>query len=363
MKTIFTSMLLLIFMTAMAQDKIYVHTATAANISDHITHIDHPDLNGNPDAAIVYINNFNPNSVGGVYNNHVSGLWYNGVQWTIYNEDMSPMVEGASFNVYIASDPSDVITHVATASNIFGHITDIDDARLNGRNPGPYIAFSHYYNPNSIYNTGNYGQYYTGEKRSLYDEGITPVPPGAAFKILINGEVVNPKFTHVSTAANILSNWTTIDDPALNGNPNARFVMSHYWGMNGVPSQVYLDQVLGVWYDGNNWCIYIEDTNVDFPENVVFDIITAPEDILSVEENQVVTNVSMFPNPANERVNFIATDIIENIKIFNLLGQEILSLNTSDNSVQMDISSLSEGVYLARVKTAKGSQTLKLIKE
>ncbi len=363
MKTIITFMLLLFCMTSIAQDKIYVQTATVANTSGHITYIDHPDLNGNPDAPIVYVNNFNPNGGGGVFNNNVSGLWYNGSQWTIYNEDLSDMVVGASFNIYIASDPNDVFIHVATPANTSGHITNMDNALVNGLDPGPFLAFCHYYNPNAVYNTGNYGQYYFGDFRRLFDEGFTAVPDGAGFKVLVEGGTGSTQIEHISAASNIVSNWTIIDAPALNGNPDATFVMSHYWGVNGPSGEVYLNAVLGVWYNGSNWAIYTEDTSIAFPENVAFDIIVAEREILGVDENQANVSISMFPNPADEIVNFKASQSIENVTIYNMLGQEILRLDDNANNVQMDVSSLSSGTYLTKVKTDSGAQTLQLIKE
>jgi len=364
MKTIFTFMLLLIGMICMAQDKIYVHTATAANTSGHITTIDHPDLNGNPDAPIVYVNNYNPGGESGVYNNNIAGLWYNGSEWTIYNEDLSPMIIGASFNIYLASDPNNVFTHTATPANTGAHITTMDNPLLNGQDPGPFLAMSHYYNPNNVYNTGNYGQYYASGSRRLYDEDqTTAVPEGAAFKVLVDGGVGSTRTEHTSSASNIAGNYTIIDHSALNGNPDATFVMSHYWGVNGTPSQVYLDALLGVWYTGSNWAIYTEDTSIAFPENVAFDIIIAPQEVLSVEENQLATTVKMYPNPANDFVTIAANTTIISVEIYNLLGQNIATAKgNGDNILQIDVSKYAVGNYLAKVSTGQSSETLKLLK-
>ncbi|WP_339696118.1 T9SS type A sorting domain-containing protein [uncultured Marixanthomonas sp.] len=365
MKTIFTFMLLLIGMVSLAQDKIYVHTATAANIVGNTTYIDHPDLNNNPDAPIVYVNNFNPGGLGGTYNDNVSGLWYNGDQWTIYNQDFTPIIEGTSFNIYIASDPSNVFTHIATLANTSAHITSMDNPLLNGQDPGPFLAMSHYYNPNNVYNTGNYGQYYASGLRRLYNEDqTTAVPLGAAFKVLVDGGVGSTRTEHTSSASNITGNWTIIDHSDLNGNPDATFVMSHYWGVNGAPSQVYLDAVLGVWYTGSNWAIYTEDTSIAFPEDVAFDIIIAPQEVLSVEENKLATTVKMYPNPANDVVTIAANTTITSVEIYNLLGQNIATAKSNgDNILQIDVSNYAAGNYLAKVTTGESSETLKLLKK
>lgn len=360
MKTTFTFLLLLIGMVSMAQDKIYVHTATSANIDGNLTIIDHPDLNNNPNAPIVYVNR-----LGSTYNNNVSGLYYFNGKWSIYNESGAPMVEGAEFNIYIASDPNDVFTHIATAANTNNHVTTMDHPSLNGFDPGPYIAMSHYYNPNSIYNTGNFGQYYSASNRRLFNEDqATTVPEGAAFKVLVNGGAGSIPATHASNASNTTLNYTVIDDFDLNGNPDATFVMSHYWGLDGAPSQVYLDAVLGVWYNGSNWVIYIEDTSIAFPEDVYFDIIIADEEVLSVEENQLAATLKMYPNPAKDVVTITANTTITSIDVYNLLGQNIATFNDiGANTMQVDVSSYAAGNYFVKVTADQSIETLKLVKK
>lgn len=369
MKTIFTLLLLLFFLTGIAQDKIYVHTATSENTIGNITYMDITSINGNPNKGIVFVHAWNPNGLPAVYNNKVSGLWYDSIEglWAIYNEDESPMIIGSHYMVYIANDPDTVITHVANSGNMgsFGNITTvIDHPLMNNMNSGPWAVMCHYFNPNGVYNNQNFGFYYdvAKDKRGMYDENGNPaIEEGTAFKVLISGEGVN-SFSHRSTAENSSSNWTRIDDPLLNGNPNATFVFAHYWGAQGASTEVDIDAVTSAYYDGSHWAIYNEDTSIPMPENVFFDIIVAPE-ILGMAENELQPSISMFPNPATNGVNFTALDNIQNIGILNLVGQEILSVEFNKSEVEIDISSLSVGTYFARVKTANGSQTLKLIKE
>ena len=132
MKTIATLMLLLFFMTGKAQDKIYVHTATVDNINSNWTVMDIPAINGNPNAGVVYVHTWNPNGLPSVYNNNVTGLWYDGAHWTIYNEDLSPMTLGSHYMVYVADDPNSVITHISNAGNqgSFGSFTTVIDNPL-----------------------------------------------------------------------------------------------------------------------------------------------------------------------------------------------------------------------------------------
>jgi hypothetical protein len=356
-------------MSGIAQDKIYVHTATAANSVGNLTYINHPNLNGNPNAGIVYVHAWNPNNLPAVYNNNVTGLYYSSVEskWAIYNEDQSPIVDGSHYMVYIASEPNDVITHVSNAGNHGGagdFTTLIDDPRMNFTNPGPYAVMCHYYNTNSIYNPGKFSFYYdtSYDKRGFFDDNGVPIPDGAAFKVLISGQGAT-RFTHITTAGNINGNTTRIDDPALNGNPNATFVFAHYYDRNGSTAN-QVKSVTSVFYDGNFWQIYCEDTSYNMPEDVAFDIIVVPQDTTAgVEDNQLAANISMFPNPAKKIVNFKASKSIENVTIYNMLGQKIMDMDNNATAAKMDISPLAQGTYLAKVKAGQGTQTLKLIKE
>jgi hypothetical protein len=81
----------------------FVHTTTASNKLEYRTLIDHPDLNGNPDAIILITQVWNPdgNAYTGVTNPHEVGVQYLTAvnKWAIFNEDMAEMPDSASFNV------------------------------------------------------------------------------------------------------------------------------------------------------------------------------------------------------------------------------------------------------------------------
>ena len=373
MKQLFTFLLIICLgITIYAQDKIFVHTATAANISGHITYMDHPDLNNNPSANIVYKHVWNPNGeITGVYNDNIDGLWYNGIagRWTIYNEDISPMVEGAQFFVYIGSNNDDFITHIASVANQHpisasaSVITDPDFTVFEG----PYAVMSNYFNPNGVYNPHNYAFFYDDiftNTRNIYTEGGENIPTDAAFKILKNGTGIIARFTAQSTAANINNNYFLIDNPNLNNNPDAAFVFQHYYGVNGPSSEQAIDAVLSAWYAPvvGRWGIYREDFLSAMPEGVAVDIIVATREVLGVDDNNI-TSVSLFPNPAKETVTVTTQNRIDTVSIFNMLGQEVLKTNDGDsNTIQINIASLAPGNYIAKVQTGNAVQNIKLIK-
>jgi len=253
------------------KDLIYVHTATAANSNGNVTYLDHPDLNNNPDAKIVFSHNWND----GTYNDKVTGLWYDGGNWTIFNEDITNIIEGSTYNVYIAKE-GELITHLATAANqgSLDSYTVLDHPLLNG-NADANIVLSNYWNPNSVYNSNNYSVWYDGANWIIFSENLLAIPLNAAFNVLIQGDTVE-SFKHQATAANISSNYTVIDHPSLNNNLDAKFVFTHNWGSSGESSNVVLDKTLSVWYTGTNWAIYTED-QTNMPQNILFDIVVTED--------------------------------------------------------------------------------------
>lgn len=88
-------------------------------------------------------------------------------------------------------------------------------------------------------------------------------------------------------------------------------------------------------------------------------VVSAP--VLSVEDNNI-GQIAAFPNPATSEFNLRANEPIQNVIIYNILGQQVLQDSPNRNATTINIAELQAGQYLARVITASGEQTLKLVK-
>ncbi|MFB9056809.1 T9SS type A sorting domain-containing protein [Mariniflexile ostreae] len=75
------------------------------------------------------------------------------------------------------------------------------------------------------------------------------------------------------------------------------------------------------------------------------------------------TDISIFPNPTHD-VWTIKTkkETIQSIQVYDILGQQVLVLSKTSHEVNVDSSGLKTGVYFIHVKTDKGVQISKLIK-
>lgn len=72
--------------------------------------------------------------------------------------------------------------------------------------------------------------------------------------------------------------------------------------------------------------------------------------------------ISIYPNPSNDIVNFSSNETIENITIYNLLGQEVFSQQINSNEYKLDISNQPIGTYIAKLNSNGKSKSFKLVK-
>jgi len=73
---------------------------------------------------------------------------------------------------------------------------------------------------------------------------------------------------------------------------------------------------------------------------------------------------SAYPNPTRNNWNIVSgNDDITSVQVFDMLGKSVYNKAASSKEVNVNASALSQGVYFARVSTAKGTSTVKLVKE
>ncbi len=82
---------------------------------------------------------------------------------------------------------------------------------------------------------------------------------------------------------------------------------------------------------------------------------------LSTNDNEI-EGFSFHPNPNNGILNLDSINMIDNVAIYNLLGQQVLGRTINATSAQLDTSSLSTGAYLMKVTVDGHTGTYKVIK-
>ncbi|MDN5273937.1 hypothetical protein QTO31_18370 [Chloroflexus sp. MS-CIW-1] len=278
----------------------FVHQATAANISGNYTVIDHPLINGNPNAIVFVTPNWNPGNVGGTYNNHNIGIWYSSSQqkWAIFNQDLAAMPVNAAFNVLVLVPQSDVFVHKATSANIFLNYSLIDHP-LSNADPNAIVFVTSNWNPggssSGIYNNQNIGVWYslTNQKWSVFNQNTTaPMPNNAAFNVLIPHPDASV-FVHKATTGNTSGHITTIDYPLTNNKPNAILLVTPNWNPGGVGG-TYNNHPIGVYYTGGKWTIFNQDFAA-MPPNAAFNVIVprpGPGEAVFVHQASAANTIS-----------------------------------------------------------------------
>lgn len=85
--------------------------------------------------------------------------------------------------------------------------------------------------------------------------------------------------------------------------------------------------------------------------------------ILGVEDIVAEMDLTYYPNPVASLLTVKSSEVIENVTVFNISGQQIMQEQVNALSGTIDMSALSSGMYLAQIKGSTTSKTVKLIKE
>lgn len=83
-------------------------------------------------------------------------------------------------------------------------------------------------------------------------------------------------------------------------------------------------------------------------------IYELPDPVLANEEINFSTEISIFPNPANEVLNISTAKKISNVRLHDVSGKLVIS-KSGENMNRLDISTLSPGVYILIVRTTDGA--------
>ena len=105
-------------------------------------------------------------------------------------------------------------------------------------------------------------------------------------------------------------------------------------------------------YNINEWDVLDANTFIG---------IGSHDSTLSTEESSLIS-FKMYPNPTNGNKVYFETNETLNVKVYNIVGKLILEYVVSDSKNQLDITTLSKGVYFVKIDSDKNSEIKKLIK-
>ena len=110
---------------------------------------------------------------------------------------------------------------------------------------------------------------------------------------------------------------------------------------------------------------YLELINVNSDNALASNWVANSNESLSIQDfKNGVVDFTVYPNPAKENLTVNAKQTIQEILIFNPLGQQIKKINVNLKSIEISISELHKGIYYLNLKLINGDRiSTKIIKE
>lgn len=101
-----------------------------------------------------------------------------------------------------------------------------------------------------------------------------------------------------------------------------------------------------------------QNINIAFVHTNCSDVFVMKIDNLSVTPgvgiNEVEDNISIYPNPANNVLNVNASSNINEVEVFNMLGQKVMTVSVNNTNASINTSDLTAGMYMLKLHTDNG---------
>ncbi|MBQ3595618.1 MAG: T9SS type A sorting domain-containing protein [Bacteroidales bacterium] len=108
-----------------------------------------------------------------------------------------------------------------------------------------------------------------------------------------------------------------------------------------------------------HYCLKWNNSEADF-DNIELPVLDFPKNIINIDEFQN-GSISVYPNPANDRIVVKAENIIDNIEIYNAIGQLVDRVSPCSFSTEISTSDYNNGIYFVKVSHNDSSTINKLI--
>jgi hypothetical protein len=188
---------------------------------------------------------------------------------------------------------------------------------------------------------------------------------------VIVGETITATDTGGNSSTDIYYNytgegqeeWVTLSLCDGNTNYNSRLLVYDNCDFNELLSENVnfcgVQSQLTFYSDGVSTYVIIIEGGSGSSGNFSLEVTCDP--ILGIEDN-ALESFSFYPNPSENNILLTAQENIEFVKIYNMIGQEIVTKKIDSLNSEIDISNLSTGTYLMKVSINGTIGTYKMIK-
>ncbi len=292
-----------------------------------------------------------------------NGLWYTGASWSIYDETRVSMDTNLAYNVLNCKQNGTAFTHTVTVANSVLNWSIIDNPALNGHPDAVFFITKTW--DNGIYDTAHVGIWYEQavSKWTVYNENSSnALAINSTYNIFVPSAGTS-YFKQVATDSNYI---TYIDNPLTNGNQNVKiFVVHDFTTSSGTMG--YVDDEIGVWYDGAGWSIYTENPNSYLFPGATFNVLVIADWPVGVNNmGNISSNLKLSPNPSSEYVRISLSNEsskIKSVEVSSLDGRSMIRNEFASYVTmpyELNINSLAGGLYLVKVMTDEGLLTARL---
>ncbi|RZJ70498.1 T9SS type A sorting domain-containing protein [Flavobacterium sp.] len=136
------------------------------------------------------------------------------------------------------------------------------------------------------------------------------------------------------------------------------------WYNNGSPIPGATNSILVVTEAGNYNVSGAPGVCPNFSQNSLPTLVAIdPNCSLSVENSANRITFAISPNPVKSNLQFTSNASVDEISIFDISGKKLFASKPSAMSVNVDLSALANGLYVAQIRTEIGNTSVKILKE
>ncbi|WP_339662340.1 T9SS type A sorting domain-containing protein [uncultured Polaribacter sp.] len=179
-------------------------------------------------------------------------------------------------------------------------------------------------------------------------------------------------FSMVAQTNTITIDWSFNSTPSASGNANASRTIevgdtvTWNWyasGTHNVKSNTSAKEQFESEFFGNGGTFSHTFTSIgtnDYicqphPSTMFGTITVVAEGVLNTNNVALLSNIRIYPNPASSRINFNLNNNEDlNVKIYNLLGKEVLNSSIDETNNSISVATLSKGMYIAKIMSTDG---------
>ncbi|HRE47940.1 MAG TPA: FHA domain-containing serine/threonine-protein kinase, partial [Aggregatilineales bacterium] len=233
-------------------------TGDGSNTFGNQTILDALTTNGQPGKVVFAVSMVN--GAAPVYNANPLGVYFTGSQWAVFNENNAAMPIGASFLVYSINPGAAAFTHTAVGHS--GPTSPILNPALTGNSSAIVIVTQNW--GASVNNPNEVAVFFDGSNWVVTNLNGAELPQNSAFNVLVGSPSGNA-FMVIADGSNTIGALTYLDTPALNGRPDAVFLITKNLTTGGV----VVNEPVAAYYDParNQWAVSLQSGDM-FPPNM-----------------------------------------------------------------------------------------------